>query len=1226
MRSLALVLSTALFVMPAFAQSDRSAITGTISDPAGAVIAAAAVQAKNADTGAIYTAASTTTGNYNLSQLPTGNYELTITVPGFKRYVRPGVPLPAAQTVRVDVVLEVGAASDSVTVTETSALLKTESGELSHNVSSERMDNLPVLGIGSTSGQNGLRNPYAAMQLLPGSDFRPDSSIRLNGLPSNTQALRVEGQDSTNELINTQSMTQPSVDAIQELAIQTSNYSAEFGQAGGGVFNATMKSGTNQFHGSGYEYFVNEALNAGQAFTDAGLTDSRRAGQHVRNRQRRNDYGFTFGGPIDIPKLYDGHNKSFFFFSFEQFRETSINSTTTITVPTEAYRIGDFGQALTGKNVCPAATPNCDPLGRPIMENAIYDPSNTFDVNGQRTRNTFPNNVIPIAQQDKVALAVIALLPHPINSGKTLNYLTTFTNPRVSDIPSLKIDHSLSDRTKISGYWSRTGTSAPNNNSLTQPITSAVPSDIKAHTIRLNFDQTITPTILLHLGVGLIYLRNNNPLPDYDPVAGIGLKGTYAKLFPALMGMSQAQGGLSVGLGPGSQVFLLNTKPTANASLTWVKTNHTYKFGGEMIIVGYPAYNQTYANAWINFTNTANCNGCSPASALPSIAGQSLSGGFPGFPFASFMLGGVDNGFIGVPSKSRMGAKALSWFVQDSWKITRKLTLDYGLRYDFQTYLKEQHGRIPYFAAYAPNPAAGGKLGGVVFEGNDPGHCQCSVAHNYPYAYGPRIGLAYQMFPKTVLRIGGGVSYFKTAQNGFNSFSTGSQNIYNSPTFGDPAYKLQDGLPYKITWPNLDPGQVPLPGTIASPSQQIDPHAGRPARTTQWSIGIQRELMRDLVVEATYVGNRGAWWNSAYLLCLNCLTPDALAARGLSLNNADDLKLLGSTINSPLAVQRGFSGLPYPGFPSTALVSQALRPFPQFGGITNMHWAPLGDSWYDSLQASATKRFSHGLDFTSSFTWSKTFMSGTEADISTLSPTTPPTNDVFNHAQNKYLSGLDQPFLFVFAGNYTAPTLKGNKWLSWAVRDWQLGSVLRYSSGLPIMSPIANNGLRDLLYRGTGATGTSGGTFMNRDSSQPLFTQDLNCHCFDPSTTFPLNPNAWTAPAAGQWGTAAAYYNEYRYQRRPNESLSFGRSFRIGNEGRRVLQVRADFTNIFNRTEMSNPTSTNSQASQTCADATGKTVSCASSFLKTTAGFGFINTTAVAAQPRQGTLIARFTF
>jgi Carboxypeptidase regulatory-like domain/TonB dependent receptor len=1225
MRPVVLLLCAGLLLSIALGQSDRGTITGTVADPTGAVVASAAIQAKNADTGAVYTAASTTTGNYTLSQLPTGTYELTVTVTGFKRYVRPGLVLPVAQTVRVDVTLEVGATNESVTVTETSPLLKTESGELSHNVSTDRLDNLPVLGIGAGGGISGLRNPYSVMQLLPGSDYRPDSSIRLNGLPSNTQSMRIEGQDSTNELINQQYMTQPSVDAIQELAIQTSNYAAEFGQAGGGVFNATMKSGTNVFHGSGYEYFVNEAFNAGQAFTDAGVSDGRKAGQHIRNRQRRNDYGFTVGGPIEIPKLYDGHNKTFFFFSFEQFRETAINSTTTITVPTEAYRIGDFRQALTGKPLCPTTNPNCDPLGRPIFENTIYDPSNTFDVNGQRTRNPFPNNTVPIAQQDKVALNIIALIPHPQTAGKTLNYSVPFTNPRTSDIPSLKLDHSLSDKIKVSGYWSRTGTSAPNNNTLSQPITSAVPSDIVTHTVRLNYDQTLTPTMLLHLGAGLIHLQNNQPLPDYDPVAGIGLKGTYAQLFPTIQGLTQAQGGLSTNLGPGAQVFLLNTKPTANASLTWVKNNHTYKFGGEMVIVGYPAFNQTYANAWISFTNNANCNGCAPVSSLPSIVGQSLSGGFPGFPFASFMLGGADNGFIAVPSKSRMGAKSLSGFVQDSWKITSKLTLDYGLRYDFQTYLKEQHGRIPYFSAVTPNPSAGGKLGAVAFEGNAPGHCNCDLAHNYPYAFGPRIGLAYQMLPKTVLRIGGGISYFKTAQNGFNSYSTGSQNIYNSPTFGDPAYWLRDGVPYKITWPNLDPGQVPLPGTIASPSQQIDPQAGRPARTIQWSFGIQREVSKDMVVDVTYVGNRGAWWNSAYLSCLNCLTADALAARGLSLNSADDLKLLGSPINSALAIQRGF-GAPYSGFPSSALVSQSLRPFPQFGGITNMHWAPLGDSWYDSLQASATKRFSHGLDFTSSFTWSKTFMRGTEADISTISPTTPPTNDVFNLPQNKYLSGLDQPFLLVFAGNYTTPKTTNNKWVSQVVRDWQLGAVFRYSSGLPIMSPIANNGLRDLLYRGTGAVGTTGGTFMNRVSGQPFFTTDLNCHCFDPSKAFVLNPNAWAPPAAGQWGTAAAYYGDYRYQRRPSESMSLGRNFRIGSEGKYNLQIRAEFSNIFNRLEMSNPTSTNSQASQTCADVTGKSVSCASSFFKTTAGFGFINTTTVAAQPRQGTLVARFTF
>lgn len=412
-----------LFALSAFAQSDRGTITGTVTDPAGAVVPGAPVEARNVQTGAVYQAAGSSTGNYTLSQLPTGTYEVSVTVAGFKKFVRQNIVLPVAQTVRIDVALEVGSATESVTVTEAAPLLKTESGELSHNVRTEQLDNLPVLGIGAGASQAGIRNPYAVMQLLPGSDWRPDSSVRLNGLPSNTQSLRIEGQDSTNGLIGTQSMTQPSVDAIQELAIQTSNFAAEFGQAGGGVFNATMRSGTNAYHGSAYEYFVNEALNAGQPFTSDG------SGHLRRPRQRRNDYGFTFGGPIEIPKVYDGHDKTFFFFSFEQFRETVINNTTTITVPTAAYRTGDFSKALTNRNVCPAATPNCDPLGRPIMENAVYNPLSTQVVGGQRVRDPFVGNVIPKAQLDPVSLRVVSLIPQPTNGGLTNNYLAPFTNP-----------------------------------------------------------------------------------------------------------------------------------------------------------------------------------------------------------------------------------------------------------------------------------------------------------------------------------------------------------------------------------------------------------------------------------------------------------------------------------------------------------------------------------------------------------------------------------------------------------------------------------------------------------------------------------------------------------------------------------------------------------------------------------------------------------------------------
>jgi len=230
---------------------------------------------------------------------------------------------------------------------------------------------------------------------------------------------------------------------------------------------------------------------------------------------------------------------------------------------------------------------------------------------------------------------------------------------------------------------------------------------------------------------------------------------------------------------------------------------------------------------------------------------------------------------------------------------------------------------------------------------------------------------------------------------------------------------------------------------------------------------------------------------------------------------------------------------------------------------------------------------------------------GSEQDYYYFGFVAPVTNNVYNRAVNKYLSGFDQPFLSVIAGSYTLPKLAVNKALSLAVRDWQVGAVLRYGSGLPIQVPSATTNL---------ATYTFQSTLVDRVPGVPLFTHDLNCHCFDPNATFVLNPAAWVNPPLGQFGTAAAYYSDYRQQRRPMENLSLARNFRF--KERFNLQIRAEFTNIFNRTEMNNPTSTNAFATQTRNSATGQT----------TAGFGWINTASVYSLPRQGTLVARFTF
>jgi hypothetical protein len=1196
--SLRLVSFYLLLGAAAFAQSDRGTITGTIVDPAGAVVANAPVEVRNTETGTVYQVGSSATGNY-VVQLPTGNYELSVAVSGFKKYIRQNLALPVAQTLRIDISLEVGSNTESVTVTEVAPLLKTESGELSHNVATETLNNLPVLGIGTTAGVAGIRNPYAVLQVLPGADWQPDLSVRLNGMPSNSQALRLEGQDSTNGIASgTQSQTQPSIDAIEEFAIQTSNYSAEFGQAGGGVFNITMRSGTNQFHGSAYDYFVNEDLNAGVPFTNSGN------GHLLRPRQRRNDYGFTVGGPVEIPKLYDGHDKTFFFFNFEQFRETTITNNKPLTVPTLAYRNGDFRQALTNRTL------GTDPLGRSILENTIYDPDTDRIADGLRERDPFPDNTIPISRMDPVALNVLKFIPVPTSNTLLSNYLPVYANKRVTGIPSVKIDQSLGPNLKLSGYWSRTSNSNPNNDGLPYPITTSIPTTTTAHTIRINLDYTIRPTLLFHTGAGLLYATQTTTA-SFDP-ASIGLKGTNANLFPlmstlpttGLTASPPSQGGLSP-IGTGSIANLQNPKPTATASLTWVRNNHTFKFGGETVFEGYLAHLRSYAASWMYFGFTE--------TGLPSLNGINLGGGNVGFPFASFLLGRVSSGYISVPSTVRLGAHAWSSYAQDSWKITRRLTLDYGLRYDFESYLREHTGVMPNGSLATPNPGAGNLPGGIIFEGYGPGKCNCSFAHNYPFAFGPRLGLAYQITPKTVMRVGGGLSYGR--QNSLNgkTNNAGSSNPYGSASYGDPAFTLQSGIPYHVSFPNFDPGQLPLPGTIGNPTNLIDPNAGRPARILQWSFGLQREVTRNLLVEATYVGNRGVWWQANTMRAVNALTPERLATFGLSFNNPADLQLLASPLNSALAASRGFNHPPYPGFPMSATVMQSLRPMPEYTNPVNT-WPPLGDTWYEALQFKTTKRLSDGLEATYSLTWAKQEVIGSEQDYNYFGFIAPATNNVYNRPNNKYLSGYDQPLLSVIAVNYTTPKLTGNgilgnRVLSLAARDWQIGGVLRYGSGLPIQAPAATTNL---------ATYTGQTTLVNRVPGVPLFTKDLDCHCFDPNTAFVLNPAAWTNPPVGQFGTAAAYYNDYRYQRRPVENISLARNFRF--RERFNLQIRAEFTNIFNRTEPNNPTVTNAFATQT-RSANGNTAG----------GFGAIITNSTTgavtfSAPRQGTLVARFQF
>jgi hypothetical protein len=1227
----------------AVAQSDRGTITGTISDPAGAVIASASIEARNTDTGAVYQAASSATGNYTIAQLPVGNYELTVTVPGFKKLARPGLIVQAAQTIRVDATLEVGNATESVTINAEAPLLKTESGELSNTISTQTMDALPLLNIGSSS--SGIRNPFNLVALLPGAYYQPappftGPTVRINGSPAGSEKVLVDGMDGTNILgQGANQQNQPGMDSIAEWTVQTSNYSAEFGQAGSSVMNVTMKSGTNQYHGSLYEYFQNEMFNAGQPYTNSGN------GHLVRPTQRRNDYGFTLGGPIRIPKVYNGRDKTFFFFSWEQFLQNQNFLPGAFSIPTQGYRNGDFGAAITAAGNKNLGT---DPLGRPILANEIYDPlTRSIAPNGQIVTNPFPNNTIPSSRFDPIALKIQNMLPlpycvagPPCNAGGVVNnFQNTEPVSRDTEAPSLKLDQLLGAKDKLSFFWSRTMTftaTGYGEDGLPQPISYTFGGGIYSHRERLNYDRTLTPTLLLHLGSGFDtdYLGRPSVTPQYDVCANIGFCSQAFQLgtFPSFTGLSNTTGGgfgnttAEPQIGPPGRADNEYTIVDNIASLTWVKGNHTFKFGGNGEFQG------SYTITVSNLQGTYGFSGAQTAmpylvnntgaSSTSSIGPNSI-----GFPYASFLLGAVDTARIDPPSRVRFGKQQWGFYAQDSWKVTRKLTLDLGLRYDYSTWYKEQYGRSPNFDPTLANPAAGGQPGAVVYQAT----CHCDFAHNYPWAFGPRFGFAYQALPKTVLRGGFGIAYTPTGVAqvfGAASGNAAANNSFGPPAQGSALMTLGQGVTVngapitaqQLTWPNFSPGFYPIAGVIPSAGPQYyDPNAGRPARQYQWSFSVQRELMQDLVVQASYIANRGIWWPTylgSNLTNYNFLSSAILSANGLNLNNQADLATLLAPIGSA-AAGRFQNRIPFAGFPLTATVAQSLRPFPQFTSIGLVN-APLADSWYHSLQLTANKRFSHGLQFDFAFTWSKS------------EDTFGGTPDVENRALAKSISSLDQPLVTRIGVTYSLPKW-GPKGVSYAVRDWTLNVFGYYASGILLAPPTANaTGYPSNLALGT----ISNITFQTGQNQirtgQPLYLKGLNCHCFDPNTTFVLNPAAWATPLPGQYG-GPSYYPDFRGERRPVENFGIGRQFRLLTRDDRTvsLNVRAEFNNIFNRTYFNNPTingvGISPQAAPVCKVAGGTNGAC-SPGLQIVSGFGSINTSTLAVPPRTGQVVAQLVF
>jgi hypothetical protein len=459
------------------------------------------------------------------------------------------------------------------------------------------------------------------------------------------------------------------------------------------------------------------------------------------------------------------------------------------------------------------------------------------------------------------------------------------------------------------------------------------------------------------------------------------------------------------------------------------------------------------------------------------------------------------------------------------------------------------------------------------------------------------------MDSKTVVRGGWGLAY--AAPPDINLQNTA--DLTNTAVGINSYFPLnQLGSIPQPTWPNFDPGQTPLPGqTTSGFLSYLDPGAARPARQNQWSIGVQREITPNTVIEAAYVGNRGVWWPGPQGF-LNQVSPAAFAAYGLSpYSNAADNLLLNDAISNPAVVARVGNLMPYSGYATTNLLINALRPFPQFSSIAVQN-SPTGRTWYDSLQMKGTKRVSHGLQVNGTFTWSKA-MVGIRPNLFVES--------------NKSLQTTDQPFLFNANILYTTQRYEfiKSRILSLLIRDWAAGAFVEYGSGLPLTPPTDTN--QNFI----------GGSEQFRVPGQPLYVKNLNCGCINPYSDQVLNPAAWANPAAGTFGPAlGTLYGEFRSARRPQENLNFGRTFRF--KEHMSFSIRAEFTNLFNRTQIGNP-STSAPAAAISHNSAGQV----------TGGFGTINETvsgpntaptytqnAVVGQlyqpPRSGTLIARFSF
>lgn len=1034
-----------------FSQSSRGTIAGTILDSTGAAIQGATITATGVETGAVYKTTSTDTGSYRLPDIQLGTYNISVAAVGFKTSDQKGVVVQINTTSSLDVTLEPGEVTQTVTVNADTPSVQTETSDIGTVVTTRQIMDLP-LAIDST-GQSHLRSPETFVFLTPGTTG-PGSNNDAHGI---FQAKLAGGQNFGNEVLldgastarmdsgSSFDQTAPSVESLQEFKVTTSTVPAEFGRTSGGVESFGTKSGTNSFHGTAFEIFRNEDLDANLWFNNFFKAHGQPGND--RPTDKKNDFGGSVGGPVWIPKLYNGHGKTFFFFSWEQFRQQQ-GATVVSTIPSAAERQGDFS-ALLGPAT--GATNPCDG-NAPVFQGEIFDPTTTQTIGGVTCRMPFRSNgklnVIPSSSISTFAQNVLGLLPAAVPQTGIPNQNFSFPSTvPVRDTPITgRIDENLTDRSKLFFSIShRDQESLTGTPSLPIPLDGSTQHPFVTDYFRVGWDFFPKSTLLNHFTVGLNRIFNNNvstSVNGTDWPAKIGLTGFNGVVFPP----TQFNGGAVSYSGFSTNNFDANyvSSLILSDSVSWTHGAHSFRFGFDWRSFQYSIIDHSHESPDLSFSNVN--TGFTPS-----------GGNTTGDPFASFLLGAVNEvSYAVVAVQPRFAQSYYGGYAQDDFKVRRNLMLNLGVRYDVESPRRESHGFQSVFSPTTLNsgdtaiPISPAVPGSLVFGSSGTSTYYRDIAPRLGFAYAP--DNLFGRFGKMVVRGGYSIFYAGLTYGDFGqSLIDGDKAAadFKSTDNFTPRVFLSSGIPTIPPPPNRDPAQLNgSSGGSFGGITYVAPDYGRPGMVQNWSLEIERQLAPDLILSVGYVGTHATRLRSS-VAEINNLNP-----KFFSLGDA-----LGQNINSSAATSLGISP-PFSGF--TALygpgsIGQALRPFPQYQTInTDCCLENHGQSTYDALLAKVERRFHNGLNLLASYTFSKTL---TDADsaLPVFSSFSSGIQNSFNLKQEKSYSIQDIPHTFVLSYIYELPLGKGKKFLSHGgaldkvVGGWQVGGVQRYQSGQPII-------------------------------------------------------------------------------------------------------------------------------------------------------------------------------